>query len=244
MAVARVTARATFPRAQAPPGLAPIVLAEGTPEELENLDILDSLYDEGDLGELQFFLQDQANDMRTEVEESLDELEEDLIGRGALPWPGATRITSIDWSTRTVTMRFQQGVAFLIVLAMVMMTLISAALTFSIIIAGLESFGIDVPDTIENIADAAGLIAAISAAIWVLGAFLPIPIGLLIGGGLLVFTLLRPDLAWRAIKWVGEQALDLLDKLGVHVPELAMAAGAGIFGVLMLTMGMKQALRG
>ncbi len=48
-------------------------------------------------------------------------------------------------------------------------------------------------------------------------------------------------MAWRALKWVGQQALSLLDKLGLHVPELAMAAGAGIFGALMLTMGMKRA---
>ncbi len=232
-----------FSRAQAPPGLVPVVLAEGTPEELENLDVLDHLYDEGDLGELQFFLQERAKDMRAEVEESLEELELDLIDRGALPWPGATRITSIDWSTRTVSLRFQQGVAFLALLALVLMTLISAALTFSIFVTGLEMFGIDVPDRIENIADVAGLIAAISAGVWLLGAFLPIPLPFLIGGGLLVFTLLRPDLAWRALKWVGEQVMSLLDKLGLHVPELAMAAGAGAFGLLMLTMGMKRALR-
>ena len=129
------------------------------------------------------------------------------------------------------------------VLGMLLVTLISAALAFDIFVGGLEIFGIDVPDRIENIADVAGLIAAISAGIWLLGAFLPIPLPFLIGGGLLVFTLLRPDLAWRALKWVGQQALSLLDKLGVHVPELAMAGGAGIFGALMLTMGMKRALR-
>lgn len=243
MAVARVIDRAAFPRAQAPPGLAPVVLAEGTPEELENLDVLDSLYDEGDLGELQLFLQENASGMREEVEESLEELEEELISRGALPWPGAPRITSIDWSTRTVSLRFQQGVGLLVVLGMLLVTLISAALAFDIFVGGLEIFGIHVPERIVTIADAAGLVAAIAAGIWLLKVFLPIPLPFLIGGGLLVFTLLRPDLAWRALKWVGEQAMSLLDKLGLHVPELAMAAGAGIFGALMLTMGMKRAFR-
>jgi|GEM_PF-3015508 len=227
--------------AQAPPGLAPLVLAEGTPEELENLDVLDSLYDEGDLGELQLFLQENASGMREEVEESLDDLEQELIDRGALPWPGATRITSIDWSARTVYLRFQQGVGLMVVLGMVLLTLISAALAFDIFVTGLESFGIGVPERIETIADAAGLIAAIAAGIWLLRVFLPIPLPFLIGGGLLIFTLLRPDMAWRALKWVGQQALSLLDKLGLHVPELAMAAGAGVFGALMLTMGMKRA---
>ncbi len=240
--VVRATNRA-FPRAQAPPGLAPVVLAEGTLEEMENLEVLDALYDEGDLGEFQLFLQERAKDMRGEVEESLDELEQELISRGALPWPGATRITTIDWSTRTVSMRFVQGAGVLILVAAILLTLITAALTFSIFVSGLSAFGVPIPESIENIADVTGLLAAIVGGIWVLGAFLPIPLPFLIGGGLLIFTLLRPDLAWRALKWVGEQAMSLLDKLGLHVPELAMAAGAGVFGALMLTMGMKRALR-
>lgn len=226
-----------------PPGLAPVVLGEGTPEELDNLDVLDTLYEEGDLGELQFFLQDKADDMRPEVEDSLEELEQELIGRGALPWPGATRITSIDWSTRTVSMRFVQGVGVLALVAAILLAVTYAALFANIFVRALEDFGIDVPDRIENVTDAAGLIAAIAGSIWILRLFLPIPLTWLIGGGLLIFTLLRPDFAWRALKWVGEQAMELMEKLGIHAPELAMAAGAGIFGVLMLTMGMKRAFR-
>lgn len=248
MAVQYVTRRdgyyAQALEALAPAGLVPQVLAEGPPEQLENLGILDTLYKEGDLGEFQLFL--QADDgMRSDVEQAIEELERELRAQGSLPWPGAARIASLDWPDRTVSLRFQQGTPLLLVLGGVLVALAAAAVTAfpDPVVSALRAIGVDTsPEVVATVAGAVTLILGLLI-LRGLPVFSLIPLGLFIVGGLLIFTLLRPDLAWRAIKWVGQQVVGLLERLGMNPIPLAAAVGALVLGGGLFLIGVKQALR-
>lgn len=229
--------------AQTVPGLVPVVLAEGTPEELAGLEILDELYEEGDLGELQLFIQAVPEDGKADVEAAVEELDQALRERGALPWPGATRIASLDWPNRTVIFRFEQGVAFLAVLAAALVSAATAILAIALVVQSLERLGIPIPDVITDVADAIALAGTIAVGAILLRRLIPIPLSLLIGGGFLIFALLRPDLAWRAIKWVAERALDILERLGLQPAPLLMGLAAGAVSLGVFYLGMQRVLR-
>lgn len=221
-----------------------MVLAEGTPKELENLDVLDTLYDEGDLGELQFFIEADEG-MRGDVEEAMDELETQLLDRGALPWPGAARIASLDWPNRTIALRFQQGLGLMLTLGGILVA-VAAALVMVFpepVASALGAMGIDVsPEAVATVAGAVSLVVGLIA-LRGLPIFRLLPLGLLVVGGLLIFTLLRPDLAWRAIKWVGQQVVGFLERLGMNPVKLAAAIGGLVLGGGLFILGAKRALR-
>lgn len=216
-----------------------VLLAEGGPETLADLERLDAFYDEGDLGEVQLYLQvDLPDSYEADVRRSLDELESQLRLRGAEPWPGEPRISSLDWPNKTVFLRFRQAAPFLLALGALLVALATIALGLALVLRSLDAVGVPVPEAVLDVADAVFLLAAIIAGIILLrrvpfvGRFLPL--GALVGGGLLIFVLLAPDLAVRLFKWAWrEVVLPVLRRVG---EELVERVGP-VLGLLALALG-------
>lgn len=223
------------------PGMVVQVLAEGGPRDLENLEVIDRLYQEGDLGELQLFLTPDIS--AADAREALERLELTLQEEGVQPWPGYTRIGEIEGTT--VRFRFVKTFGLLAFLVPVLIATISVAIARfpGPVVSALGALGIDVsPEAVSAIAGAVaiitGLIALRGAAPWL---FALIPTPLLLIGGLLLFVYLS---GWRALKWVAQQALKLLEGLGIKPLPLALGLAAGVTGLFFAWMGLRRVLEG
>lgn len=200
-------------------------LASGPASGLDIIAAVDNLFVDGDLGEIDLFLRPDLRDSdRADVEEGIAELEMELLAAGALPWPGRSTVAILDWDNKTVRFLFLQGVAFLLVLAGVLIKVATIVLAISLLVQGLETLGIPVPASISNLTDAVALIAAIAGGIVLLRRF-GIPLTLLIPSGLLIFALLNPDVAFRILKWAKELLVD------VFGPNILLLIAAGVLGI-------------
>ncbi len=180
------------------------ILDQGPASGLGDLEAINGLFQEGELGELQLFLRPELSDAdRREVQEAVAELEAELEEEGALPWPGRSRIAELDWPNRTVRFFFQQGFPALLAILAIVLRVAAFALTIPLLVELLQSIGVSVPSSIEDVGGAVALIVAIAGSILVLRR-LGLPLTLLIPGGLLVFALLQPDIAFRVLKWARE----------------------------------------
>lgn len=220
------------------PGLIPQVLAQGTPEELRNLDILDTLYQEGDMGELQLFL--TSDIPLAEAQRALDNLEEALQEQGVVPWPGRTRIGEIEGHTVRLLFVKRFGLPGILVLVLVAAVSAIVARFPGPVIAALRAVGIDAsPDAVRAIAGAVAVITGLIA-LRGLPLFSLIPMSLFMVGGLLLFIYLA---GWRALKWVAEQALGVLEKLGLDPKKLLMGLAVGAVSMVLLGLGVQKAFR-
>lgn len=209
-------------------------VVEGRIEDLALAETINRQFEEGDLGEVQFFLREELdNGDRGDVEKAMEELERQLIEGGALPWPGATRIAHLDWPNRTVRLLFMQGVAFLLVLVPTIIRIALIVASLPLLVDVLKLVGIPIPESVESIADALGLIGLIAASIFILRR-LGLPLGLLIPGGLLIFALLAPETAFRVLKW----SRDLIkEALGIDLLLVGLGAALAAGGAFIATRG-------
>ncbi len=209
-------------------------LAQGPASGLDLIPTIDSLFADGDLGEVDLFLRPDLSDSdRSDVEQGVAELEMELLAAGALPWPGRSSIAILDWEKKTVRFLFLQGAAFLVVFASVLIKVATIVLAISLLVQGLEALGVPVPASISNITDAVSLIGAIAGGILLLRRF-GIPLSILIPSGLLIFALLNPDIAFRILKWI---AGTLGPALGINIPLLVAAGVLGVGGLVLAAQG-------
>lgn len=216
-------------------------VVEGRIGDLALAETINRQFAEGDLGEVQFFLRDDlTNGDRGDVEKAMAELEKELIEGGALPWPGATRIAHLDWPNRTVRLLFLQGAAFLLVLVptLIRIALIVASLPLLVDLLGI--IGVTVPQSIDDISGALGLIGAIAVGILLLRR-LGLPLTLLIPGGLLIFALLAPETAFRILKWSRDA---LKEALGIDLLIVGLGAALAAGGAFVATRGGTPAVLG
>lgn len=210
------------------------VLSQGTIQQLSTLDEVNTLFEEGDLGELQLFLRNELEDSdRADVEDAIEEMEAELMNQGALPWPGRDRIATLDWPNRTVRLLFQQGFPLLLVLIAVMVIAAGLAVFTDEIADALRRVGIPVPESVETAVQATALFVAIATSIFLLRG-LGLPLIALLGGGLLIFVLLSPETAFRVLKWSRET---LGPAIGFDPVQAGIGAVLGVGGVLLLTQG-------
>ena len=219
------------------------VLAEGGPGDLKNLEVIDRLYQEGDLGQLDLFLTPDIS--AADARDALAELERTLQEEGLQPWPGYTRIGEIDGST--VRLRFVKTIGLLALLVPILIAAVSVAVARfpEPVVWALARLGIDVsPTAVSAIAGAVAVITGLYA-LRGLPLFSLIPRSLLLLGGLLLFIKLS---GWRALKWIAEQALKLaggiLEALGLKPLPLVLGIAAGVTGLFFTWMGLRRVLEG
>lgn len=205
------------------------VLATGRVGDLTSLDQLNTLFQEGDLGEIQFFLRrDLGDEDRADVEEAIAELEAEMAAEGILPWPGRTRIALLDWPNRTVRLLFLQGFPALLALIPIIIRVALIVATIPLLVDLLGQIGEVVPDDIGTIGQAILTIAAIVTGI-VLLRRLGLPLRFLIPSGLLVFALLSPETAFRVLRWSRETVQRALGFDPLLVGIGAAVAIGGVF---------------
>ena len=236
-------------------------MGQGTLKEIGKLENINRYYKPGDIGEMQLFLGPNADSL-SEVQQAAVELEENLRKNGMKPWPGRSKIVVVDWNARAVRLLFeataakgvsgpaQQGVGILPVIAVggvmgAMMLASKIAFAISALIVVLNMIpGITVPSRITKIADAVLLITSMGAAYkilrnarWAKPLMRMLPGGAtawLFGGGLLIFILLKPGLAWKALKYVVEKAADALPDIPWTRLAIAGVCIGGLVGFTML----------
>ena len=138
------------------------VITTGSLSDLAAIEDLDQWFDEGDLGELEFFLRDDlSTDDLKDVEEAAAELEATLRKQGALPWPGNDRIVFIYPKDRRLRLLFQQGIPVFLVLAAVLLILASLPIVLKLI----DMIpGVTIPRNVTTVAQAVARITNGSAA--------------------------------------------------------------------------------
>lgn len=185
-------------------------LGEGTIETLD-LEHLDALFAEGDLGEVQFILDPNLPESKLkDVEKSAEELGRRLKEAGAMPWPGQTSIVHVSWPHRLIVCRFQQANPFFAVLARVLIALAGFAIPY-----------------------AKTLLRTLIP--WLRR----LPFGYLIPTGLVLFTFLAPEgSVWRLFRWVGKQVGRVVREVGKGIAGglAGLAEGLG-GGNLILLLG-------
>ena len=233
-------------------------MGQGTLKEIGKLENINRYYKPGDIGEMQLFLGPNADSL-SEFQQAAVELEENLRTQGMKPWPGRSKIVVVDWNARAVRLLFeataakgvngpaQQGVGIIPVIAVggvmgAMMLASKIAFAISALIVVLNMIpGITVPSRITKIADAVLLITSMGAAYrilrnarWVKPFMRMVPKRFLFAGGLLIFVLLKPGLAWKAFKYVAKTAKKALPDL----PDLGplVIVGVAVGGLLAFTM--------
>ena len=142
------------------------------------------------------------------------------------PWPNRRDIVMVDWPAKTVRLLFEatsagsgvrgvpQPVGIIPVIGLgavigAMMLASRIAFGISALLTALKILGVPIPDRISRIADAVLLITSMGFAYKALRAsrfarF--VPKRLLLGGGLLIFILLKPGTAWKALKYTVKKA--------------------------------------
>ena len=233
-------------------------MGQGTLKEIGKLENINRYYKPGDIGEMQLFLGPNADSL-SEVQQAAVELEENLRTQGMKPWPGRSKIVVVDWNARAVRLLFeataakgvsgpaQQGVGILPVIAVggvmgAMMLASKIAFAISALIVVLNMIpGITVPSRITKIADAVLLITSMGAAYrilrnarWVKPFMRIVPKRYLFASGLLIFVLLKPGLAWKALKYVTEKAADVLPDIPWTRLAIAGVCIGGLVGFTML----------
>ena len=230
-------------------------MGSGTLKEIGKLENINKLYQPGDIGEMQLFLGSNAESLN-DVNDAAVELEKNLREQGMKPWPGRSKIVLVDWNARTVRLLFEatspkgvsgpRGVGILPVIAVggvmgAMMLASKIAFGISALIIVLNTIpGITVPSRITKIADAVLLITSMGAAYKILRnakllRFLPGGAKVwLFGSGLLIFVLLKPGLAWKALKYVTEKAADVLPDIPWTRLAIAGVCIGGLVGFTML----------
>jgi len=223
------------------------VMGSGTLKDIGKLENINKFYRPGDIGEMRLFLGENATD-KGEVDKAARELESNLRKQGMKPWPNRRDIVMVDWPAKTVRLLFEavaapstsgvrgipQPVGILPVIAVggvvgAFMLASRIAFAISALITVLKMFGVPVPNKISKISDAVLLITSMGIAYKFLRAsrllkFLPGGAKLWIfGSGLLIFVLLKPGAAWKALKYIVKKAA-----------EAAKAAAAAIFPMELL----------
>lgn len=206
------------------------VLGTGTVGNLTSLDQLNALFQEGDLGEIQFFLRkDLGDEDRADVEEAIAELEAEMAAEDILPWPGRNRIALLDWPNRTLRLLFLQGFPALLALIPILIRIGFIAATIPVLLDLLEQIGITIPGDVGTLGQAVLTIAAIAAGILLLRR-LGLPLRLLIPSGLLVFALLAPETAFRVLRWSRDT---IQEAFGIDPLLAGLGAAVGIGGVFL-----------
>lgn len=206
------------------------VLGTGRVGDLTSLDQLNTLFQEGDLGEIQFFLRrDLADEDRGDVEDAIAELEAEMAEQDILPWPGRNRIALLDWPNRTVRLLFLQGFPALLALIPIIIRVAVVVATIPLLLDALNQIGVPVPEDIGTLAQAVLTIAAIAAGILLLRR-LGLPLRFLIPSGLLVFALLAPETAFRVLRWSRDT---IQSAFGIDPLLAVLGAGVGIGGVFL-----------
>jgi len=237
-------------------------VGSGTLKDIGKLENINRYFKPGDIGEMQLFLGSNATSL-SDVNEAAVELEKNLRDQGMKPWPGRSKIVLVDWNARTVRLLFEatsakgvsgpkgasgpKGVGIIPVIAVggvlgAMMLASRIAFAISALIVVLNMIpGITVPKRINQIADAVLLITSMGAAYrilrnakWVKPFMRLVPKRFLFAGGLLIFVLLKPGLAWKAFKYVAKTAKKALPDL----PDLGplVIVGVAVGGLLAFTM--------
>ncbi len=227
-------------------------VGSGTLKDLGKLENINRYFKPGDIGEMQLLLGSNATSL-SDVNEAAKELEENLRKQGMKPWPNRSQIVLVDWNARAVRLLFEatpatgvsgpRGVGIIPVIAVggvLGAVMLASRIAFGIS-AGITLLnmipGVTVPSRIAKIADAVLLITSMGFAYRALRAskmFRFVPKRFLFGGGLLIFVLLKPGLAWKAFKYVMKKAGGALPDL----PNLGplMIAGVAIGGLVAFTM--------
>jgi hypothetical protein len=233
-------------------------VGSGTLKDIGKLENINRYFKPGDIGEMQLFLGSNATSL-SDVNEAAVELEKNLRDQGMKPWPGRSKIVLVDWNARTVRLLFEatsakgvsgpkgasgpKGVGIIPVIAvggvlgaMMLASRIAFAISAGIVLLNMIP-GVTVPKRINQIADAVLLITSMGFAYKALRAsrmFRFIPKRFLFGGGLLIFVLLKPGLAWKAFKYVAKTAKKALPDL----PDLGplVIVGVAVGGLLAFTM--------
>jgi len=232
-------------------------MGQGSLKDIGKLENINRYYKPGDIGEMQLFLGPNADSL-SDVQQAAVELEENLRKQGMKPWPGRSKIVVVDWNARAVRLLFeatavkgvngpaQQGVGIIPVIAVggvmgAMMLASKIAFGISALIIVLNTIpGITVPSRITKIADAVLLITSMGAAYKILRnarLLRLLPGGAkvwLFGSGLLIFVLLKPGLAWKALKYVTEKAADVLPDIPWTRLAIAGVCIGGLVGFTML----------
>ena len=227
-------------------------VGSGTLKDIGKLENINKYFKPGDIGEMQLFLGSNATSL-SDVNEAAVELDKNLREQGMKPWPGRSKIVMVDWNARTVRLLFEatsargvsgpQGVGIIPVIAvggvlgaMMLASRIAFAISAGIVLLNMIP-GVTVPKRINQIADAVLLITSMGFAYKALRAskmFRFVPKRFLFGGGLLIFVLLKPGLAWKAFKYVAKKAKEALPDL----PNLGplVIVGVAVGGLLAFTM--------
>lgn len=206
------------------------VLGTGRVGELTSLEQLNALFQEGDLGEIQFFLRrDLTDEDRGDVEDAIAELEAEMAEQDILPWPGRNRIALLDWPNRTLRLLFLQGFPALLALIPIIIRVAVVVATIPLLVDLLNQIGVSVPEDIGSLAQAVLTIAAIAAGILLLRR-LGLPLRFLIPSGLLVFALLAPETAFRVLRWSRDT---VRSAFGVDPLLAGLGAAVGIGGVFL-----------
>ena len=227
-------------------------VGSGTLKDIGKLENINRYFKPGDIGEMQLFLGSNATSL-SDVNEAAVELEKNLRKQGMKPWPGRSKIVMVDWNARTVRLLFEatsasgvsgpKGVGIIPVIAvggvlaaMMLASRIAFAISAGIVLLNMIP-GVTVPKRINQIADAVLLITSMGFAYKALRAsrmFRFIPKRFLFGGGLLIFVLLKPGLAWKAFKYVAKKAKQALPDL----PNLGplVIVGVAVGGLLAFTL--------
>ena len=232
-------------------------MGSGTLKDIGKLENINRLYQPGDMGEMQLFLGPNATD-RVEVNEAASELEKNLRKQGMKPWPNRREIVTVDWPARTIRLFFEAvavssgsgvrgvpqavGISPVIGLGAVIGALMLAskiAFGISLILTALKAFGVPIPDRISRISDAVLLVTSMAFAyrylrgVKFLGkAIRMIPKRYLLGAGLLIFVLLKPGTAWKALKYVFRKAKEALPDM--PNPWLAVVLIGGVVAAAIL----------
>ena len=167
----------------------------------------------------------------------MHELDQALLDRDAKPWPGEGTIASLHWDNRVVILRFTNN-PFFVALAGLLVQAATVIVTLAALVRVMNDLGIPIPSVINTWADAIITAGAIAVIVLILRRF-GIPLSLLAVGGFLIFTLLQPDFAWKAIKWLLKTIMDPIgDILKKFVQSDAavplLMVGAGVVGAYLV----------
>jgi hypothetical protein len=211
------------------------LLRQGRIEDFDFEDF-DLLFEEGETGEILLYLSDVDEADHAQIAESVAELDQDLRQGGAQPWPGNFNVAFINWSERTVHIRFTQGFPALLVLIPIITRLGILLVSLGVVAKLVAALGFDLPSEVNTVADALliiGSLLSLGGLRW-LRLAVPFLIPALVVGGGLLFASLHPDLAFRLFKVTADVVADVVTGL---IPKEVAWAVAGALVLLALASG-------